>query len=241
MEDRVPKYFILKKAIIKKIELEEYEVDKPIPSERELIESYKVSRITVRKAIDELVNEGYLYKIHGKGTYVKSDAYSQDLYSLTSCTEDVERFGLVPSKLLVDARMVKADTKRCKALNLTRDDSVFRLARVQLADQEALNYTVSFLPEKLFPGINQYDFGKHSLYQILENDYKVKFTKATRTFEAILAKGEIAKLLDVNEGMPIILFNCITLANINGREVPIEAFTCYYRTDKFKFYINQVR
>lgn len=78
-EERVPKYFTLKKALIQKIEEEEYAPDGPIPSERELMEQYQVSRITVRRAVDELVTGGYLYKVQGKGTYVKSEDYSQNL------------------------------------------------------------------------------------------------------------------------------------------------------------------
>jgi len=87
--DKAPKYYILKNTLIKKINDEELIDDHMIPSERELISTYGVSRITVRRAIDELVNEGYLYKIQGKGTYVKGDKGKQDLFSITSCTTDI--------------------------------------------------------------------------------------------------------------------------------------------------------
>lgn len=75
-------------------------------SERELMETYQVSRITVRKAIDELVTEGYLYKIQGKGTYVKTDEGSNNLFSITSCTDDVLRLGMKPSKEVVVSKIV---------------------------------------------------------------------------------------------------------------------------------------
>jgi GntR family transcriptional regulator len=241
MEERVPKYYQLKKALIKKIEMEEFKPDEPIPSERELIEIFQMSRITVRKAIDELVNEGYLYKVHGKGTYVKNDMYSQDLFSITSCTDDVLKFGMTASKKLVSAAMMKANTKRSKALNITVDDNVFCLERIQYANDEPLNFTIAYLPEKLFPGIEKHDFSSKSLYHTIEQDYGVKITKATRTIEAVLAEEDIAEYLDIEEKMPIILFGCVTYGIVNGKEVPIETFKCYYRTDKFKFYINQVR
>lgn len=241
MEDKAPKYYLLKKALIKKIEMEVYNPDEPIPSERELIEQYQMSRITVRKAIDELVNEGYLYKIHGKGTYIKNDLHAQDLFSITSCTEDVLKLGMVPSKKLVSSGIITADTKRSKALNITVNDNLFCLERIQFADDEPLNFTISYLPEKLFPGIEQYDFSKKSLYETLENNYGVKITKATRTIEAVLAKEDIAEYLELTEKMPIILFGCVTYGIVNGKEAPIETFKCYYRTDKFKFYITQER
>ena len=72
-----------------------------VPSERELMAMFQVSRITVRKAVEELEQEGYLYKVQGKGTYVKGDQNSQDLFSITSCTQDVVRLGMTPSRKVV--------------------------------------------------------------------------------------------------------------------------------------------
>lgn len=67
MEAKVPKYYSLKRDLVKKIEMGDYQEDMPILSERELMETYQVSRITVRRAIDELVNEGYLTRFREKG------------------------------------------------------------------------------------------------------------------------------------------------------------------------------
>lgn len=240
MEERVPKYYILKKQLIKKIEMEEYAPDCPIPSERELMEVYQISRITVRKAIDDLVKEGYLYKIQGKGTYVKFDDRSHELFAMTSCTEDVIKLGMTPRKKVIVSGLVQADTKRAKALNIITGDSLLQLERVLFADDEPLNYTVTYLPEKLFPGLDKYDFGKDSLYRVISEVYGAKLTKARRTIEAVLARDEIAEYLDLEEGMPVILFGCTTFATMNGIEIPVENFKCYYRTDKYKFYIDQV-
>ncbi len=202
---------------------------------------YQVSRITVRKAVDELVNEGYLYKIQGKGTYVKTDERSNNLFAITSCTEDVVRMGMKPTKKVMVAELVYANAKRAKALEITQEERVFMLGRILFADQEPLNYTVTFLPEKLFPGIDRHSFDRESLYQVLQEEYGVRLTKARRTIEAILARDEVAEYLDIEEGSPIILFRCVTYGIVNGKEIPVENFKCYYRTDKFKFYIDQVR
>ncbi len=239
-EERVPKYYQLKKAIIHKIEMEEYTPDGPIPSERELMEQYQVSRITVRKAIDELVVEGYLYKVQGKGTYVKTDEKSNDLFSLVSCTQAVRNMGMTPTKQVIVSQILSADKKRAKALNLTGTDQVFQLGRVLYANGEPLNYTLTYLPVKLFPGIEKHHFEQESLYQVLGEEYHVTLTKARRTVEAVLVEDEIAEYLDIEPGMPVILFGCTTYGEVNGQELPIENFKCYYRTDKYKFYIDQV-
>ncbi len=237
----LPKYYILKQRLIEKIDQEEFKANELIPSERELIQMYDVSRITVRKAIDELVNEGYLYKVQGKGTYVKADAYSQDLISITSCTQDIVKLGMTPSRKVISTNVIPADKKRCHNLELGPNEKVFELERVYYADDEPINHTLTYLPYKICPGIEKYDFSKDSLYKVLEQEYDIKITKAKRSVEAILAKDEIAEYLDVDPGIPILLFGCITYGIVNGKEIPVENFKCCYRSDKFKFYINQVK
>ncbi|MCD7736973.1 MAG: GntR family transcriptional regulator [Lachnospiraceae bacterium] len=238
--EKLPKYCILKRDIIQKIESGEYREGMLIASERELIEQYQFSRITIRKAIDELVNEGYLYRIQGKGTYIKGDAADQNLFCLNSCTEDVKRLGRTPSKKTVKQEKIPVDTKRAKYLDISLGDMVHMIGRITYADQEPLNYTVTYLPEKLFPGLEGYDLEKRSLYDIVENDYKVQITKARRTIEAVLPDSVIAGYLEISAMMPVIRFNCITYGQVSGKEIPIESFVCYYRTDHYKFYIDQV-
>lgn len=149
--------------------------------------------------------------------------------------------GMTPSKKVVVEELVYANSKHAKALEITRDEKVYMLGRILYADQEPLNYTLTFLPEKLFPGLSSHSFDRESLYQVLQKEYGVRITTARRTIEAILARDDVAEYLDLEEGSPIILFRCITYGIINGKEIPIETFKCYYRTDKFKFYIDQVR
>lgn len=240
-EYKLPKYYQLKKTIIEKIDNDEYAVSETIPSERELMAEYDVSRITVRKAIDDLVQEGYLYKVHGKGTYVKGDTDGYNLLSITSCTEDIRRMGMVPSRKVLENRVMTADKKRQRILNLGKDEKIFRLSRIYYADEEVVNYTVTSLPYRYFEGIEKYDFSNLSLYEQIEKEYGVRITRADRTIEAVIAHDEIAEYLDVNESIPIILFQCVTYGMINGKECPIEALKCYYRSDKFKFCIHQVR
>lgn len=240
-EYKLPKYYQLKKIIIDKIDNDEYAVSETIPSERELMAEYDMSRITVRKAIDDLVQEGYLYKVHGKGTYVKGDTNGYNLLSITSCTEDIRNMGMKPSRKVLGNEILTADKKRQRILNLGKDEQIFRLSRIYYADEDVVNYTITCLPYKYFEGIEKYDFSQLSLYEQIEKEYGVRITRADRTLEAVIAHDEIAEYLDVNESIPIILFQCISYGMINGKECPIETLKCYYRSDKFKFCIHQVR
>ncbi len=241
MYDKLPKYYVLKQKIIQMIENEEVSEGETIPSEHELVAKYDISRITVRRAIDELVNEGYLYRVHGKGTYVKGNTYEQDLFSMASCTDAIMDLGLKPGRKIISQQIIKCDKKRARKLQILDNASIFKLHRVYYADGEALNTTIATLPYKYFENIEKYDFEKDSLYKILEEAFGVKITRATRTFEAMIAYGDIADYLEIDQGQPVLLFSGITYGIINGKEVPVEVFKCHYRTDKFKFYINQVK
>lgn len=237
----MPKYYIVKNKIINMINTEEFIDNGMIPSERELMSMFNVSRITVKRAIDELVNEGYLYRIQGKGTFIKSDEGNHDLVSLMSCTEDIIRMGMTPSKKLIFHSVEEADVARIRRLQLSKGDKVLMLKRVYYADNEPLNHTTTYLPCKLFPGIEDYDFSKESIYDVVENKYGVKITKTQRTLEAVLVIDEAADYLELAPKEPVILFRAITMGIVNGKEIPIETFKSFYRTDRFKFYINQIK
>ncbi len=236
-----PKYYIVKRAIIEMIERDEFAVGTMIPSERDLMTLFDVSRITVRKAVEELGQEGYLYKVQGRGTFVKGDQNSQSLISITSCTEDVQKLGMTPSRKVLRSEIIPSDNKRSRKLNLGNGELVFRLSRVYYADDEPINYTTAFLPYKYLKGIEKHDFEQESLYDVLEKTYNIPIVRAKRNIEAIIAHDEISEYLDVPNGVAIILFECVTYGIIAGKECPIETFKCYYRSDKFKFHIDQVR
>jgi GntR family transcriptional regulator len=239
--EKVPKYYALKNYILEMIDREEYAIDQAIPSERALIDQFGISRITVRKAIDELANEGYLYRLQGKGTYVKGDKVKQDLFNITSCTQDIINHGMTPSRKVLTSRVgaCRADTARI--LQIGSAAQVFTLERVYYANFEPLNCTLTILPYNYFPGIEKLDFAKESLYEVLETKYGVRISKATRSLEARLALEDMAQKLDLHAGAPLLLFEAVTYGVVNGKEVPIEVFESHYRTDKFKFYINQIR
>jgi len=234
------KYSQVGNSIIEKIEDGTYKTGSSIPSERELIESFGVSRITIRKAIDELVSKGFLTKVQGKGTYVKSGIHRQNLFSLTSCKNDIVNQGMIPSTIVIKAIVEKPNEELQDALELTEDDMVFTLERVYYADDIPVNYTITHLPLKLFPEIDKIDFKNKSLYETLENKYATKLIEATRTVEAILPEKKIAEMLGLNATSPVLLFKATTIGEINGVQCPIENFTCNYRSDRFKFYIHQV-
>ena len=235
-----PKYVIIKHAIMDRLERGEYEENEAIPSENQLMKEFDVSRITVRRALEELVRDGVLYRLQGKGTFVSGAVKQQNLFSLTSCTEDVIRLGMKPTRKVLFAEVVQADKRRREVLDLTPIDRIFTMARVYYADGNPINQTTVYVPYRYFPGIERYDFSQESLYGIMEREYGVEITRAQREIEAVTADDKLCDYLEVHAGVPLLLFRCVTYGKVNGEEHPIETFRCYYRSDMFKFYINQV-
>ncbi len=148
---------------------------------------------------------------------------------------------MTPSRLVVKKNIKSASSRKRTKLNLNVKDTVFNLGRIYYADKEPINYTNTHLPYKYFKGIEMNDFSTTSLYKVLERDYGVTITTATRSVEAVSSSEEVSNYLDVAIGTPLILFSTVTYGVVNGREVPIEYFDCYYHTAQFKFYINQTR
>lgn len=243
--DKVLKYVAVKRAILDRLESDEYRVNQLIPSERELMEIFGVSRITIRKALDSLVQDGRLNRVQGKGTYV-ADGITHDLISLISFTEDMQSRGMLVGRQVLEAHTVSADEEVAAQLRIEDGSPIFELNRVFFADGRPINWTVSHLPSDIFPDIESHDFTQQSLYALIEGKYRVKITKARRMLEAVLATDQAAELLGVETGDPLIRFHCETHGELPDHglgvvERVIETFTCWYRTDQHKFYINQVR
>lgn len=237
----IPLYYSLVEHIVRMIEEEEVEPGSIIMSEREMMEKFNLSRTTVRKAVDVLVNDGYLYRVQGKGTFVQNKKLEQGLIKLTSCTEDLKNKGLNPSTELLCKEVVVPKKGVSSHLALGENEKVLMMERIVFGDGIPINVTKSHFVYKYVPGIEKHDFKKESLYKIVEDLYGIKITHAVRTIEAVLANTKDAELLRINPGSPILLFNGVVYGIINGKEVPVEYFKSRYRCDKSKFYIEQIR
>lgn len=238
----LPLYYKLKQLIIEMIENEEIKPDEAIPSEPKLMSTYTLSRTTVRKAIDELVNEGYLYRIQGKGTFVKGRGFEQALIKLSGCSEDIKRLGLTPHPKVLNATVTPPSKRIANLLGILESEPTFYMERIVYGDNLPINRNKSYIPYKYVNGIENVDFNTESLYKVLEQTYHLSIKKAIRSIEAILANEEVADQLEVSEGSPVLLFKGQVMAvDKNNQEFVIEYFEAIYRSDQFKFYIEQHR
>src|SRR6202166_4610722 len=120
-----------------------------LPPEDGLIERFKVSRTTVRKAIQNLIERGLVEVRRGKGTFVTQPKITQELTELTGFVEDMQALGRTPTARLLDRRVVAADEAVAHHLAITPGTLVIRLRRVRLADGVAMSFDETYLPRDI--------------------------------------------------------------------------------------------
>src|SRR6202046_2446871 len=145
----LPLHAQVEKALLKSMGAGVLAPGSRLPTEDQLVESYEVSRTTIRTAIQSLVARGLVEIRRGKGTFVSQPAITQELTELTGFVEDMQALGRQPSARLVDRRMVAASETVARQLSLRRGATVVRIQRVRLADGIPLSFDETYLPQEL--------------------------------------------------------------------------------------------
>lgn len=233
-KERIPLYYQLAEIIINEIENKGLQENDRLPAERVYCEKYKLSRATVRQAIDYLEKKGYIYKIQGSGTFVSARRLKQKLLKFYSFTEEMKKQGKTPESKILSFKEVEAGEKISKELNLEKGDKVFELIRLRLADGEEIMYEKTYLPTKKFPNLSKKDLLISPLYDILQGRYKMIFTKATERFLLGISDKKVADILSIAEGTPIIKLQRWTYTGIEIIEYTISSV----RGDRFEFEVE---
>ncbi len=228
----IPMYYQIMNQLREKISAGEYTVDSALPPERELVESYQVSRMTIRQAISELVNEGILVRRRGIGTFVAPPKLEQPLNSLTSFTEDMAQRGMKAGSRIVSFKEIVPDPAIRKTLGLSAEDKVFECVRLRLADEEPMALETTSLVASLCPGLQAEVLENQSLYKVLTERWGIQLDYATQSLEPILAPPYEAALLHVAPGSPLLLIHRVTYDQ-NGWA--FEHVKSLYRGDRYKF------
>ncbi len=230
----VPLYVQIKDYIRLNIQNGIYAVNERIPSERQLAEQFGVNRLTVSKALSELTQEGLIYSSVGKGTYVSPAKIDQALQSLTSFTEDMTSRGQTASSRVLYSGVEPANEEVAKALSILTGVEVVVLHRVRMADALPIALERSHIIYALCPGIlENHDFSRESLYQVLRKEYHLRLTHAHQSIEAQTAGEDEQAALEAEPCTPILRIARVTY---NDSEQPIEYVRASYRGDRYKFY-----
>lgn len=223
----IPLYYQLENIIRKRIEEGIYKVDEKIPSERKLSEELNISRMTISKAINNLVEDGGLYRKRGQGTFVSKNKI--DFFpGLIGFTEIIEDKGMKPSSKVISQSVIMADKHLCEKLQISENEEVIFTQRLRLADNEIINLEQSYVPYSLCPELLEADLSVESIYKLLTNE-GYKLSKAVQEIQAILSSTELSELLQINVDEPILKRKRITYS----KDTPIEYSLNYYRGDVY--------
>lgn len=228
-----PLYEQIKEYILYRINAGEWTANTRIPSERDLAEQFDVSRVTVGKALQELVRAGHLNVQIGKGTYVSDAPMKQQIETLTSFTEEMRLRGQTTTSRVLQACVVSASADVAEVLNIPIGADVVELQRVRYVNNRPMAIECASVVATLCPAIlEHHDFAHESLYTVLREDYDLVLIAAEQTFEARAATTHEAQHLGIAAGAPVLAIHRVTY---NAVDEACEEVKSVYRGDRYMF------
>jgi GntR family transcriptional regulator len=232
----LPLYHQLQSVLKAEIETGKRRPDEQLPNETKLAELYGVSKITVRQALQELAELGYIRREQGRGTFIARRKFDEGPRELTSFTEEMRRHALSPTSRILGQRVAEAEVRVATALKLPARSRVFVIKRVRLADGEPISVQTAHIPAALVPGL-RLDEGA-SLYEVLQTKYQLYAARARETYSAAAASAAMAELLGVPAGSPVFAVERVTLL---PNEKPFEFVHSTIRGDKYSIVLDLVK
>ena len=220
-----PPLYIQTKAIIKqRITAGTYPPNEIIPSEAELEDEFKVSRITIRKALEELFNEGYIERQRGKGTKVIEKRFiEEEIHIDKSFTEEMMQQGIVPGTKSLVFGIIQANKKISKVLKIQENDSVYEIIRTRTGDNTPVVIFKSYIPTAKIDIAEEEIRINESLYKVLRDkkqDIKIK----RETFEVLLSDEWSSSLLEIQKDTPLLKRSTVVLSKDGMPLVYTESF-----------------
>ncbi|MBO9590272.1 GntR family transcriptional regulator [Devosia sp.] len=201
-----------------------------IPAERDLLEQLSISRVTLRRALQSLVEDGVLTSSHGRGWYVSADAPREFPNTLESFSETAARLGLIPSSDLLRAEIRPATLDEAEILGIAPGIALFHLDRIRRLDGVPVAVDTSYFPATLRSDFSGVDFRDSSLFQLLL-EAGVDLARGETTIEARAADAELAGYLGIEPGKPILAMLQL-IVDATGK--PVLSSTVRYVGDRYR-------
>ncbi|MDD5757653.1 MAG: GntR family transcriptional regulator [Desulfobulbaceae bacterium] len=223
-------YLQLTRIFLDQILSGHWEIDSQIPTEAELCQQYGVSKITVRQAIKNLAGDGYLLKIQGKGTFVKSSDQTHGFAMKTRFTDNM--FGKeVQVKREVVTRGVQSAESPARGYLKTQED-IYCIVSQRVVEGQPISMEESYIPVSMLPGASDLDFTERSLLATLQERGTKKIGKIIQTVEIAAVHGQNARHLGVTEGVPGLVIHRLFLGS---DETPVAYTKFSGRSDRYQF------
>lgn len=225
-----PYYLQIREVIYNKIINGEYKTGEKLPSEDKLAEEFGVSRMTVCKALAELVNNEYLTRIQGSGTYVSKIRKEGSQLDIVGFNDSMNKKGFKVNTKVFLKQLEVPSKEIVKRLNIPFTQKVIHLKRLRLVNNEPIVVQDTYLNAKLCEELLEVDFENNALYESIRNICGRNIIRSKDIIEAIAADAETSELLEVKVGFPVLLTQRIAYVDNN---VPIELTYSLYRSDQY--------
>jgi GntR family transcriptional regulator len=200
-----------------------------VPPERELSAAWGVARMTLRRALDELVGEGLIIREQGRGTFVTRPRMARHL-SMRSFTEEMRKQGRVPSSRVLDFRRIRAGVRQARQLRLPVGDPIVRFTRLRLADGEPIGLETTCVSAALVPGLQESDLDG-SWYERLTQKHGLRIVHGTSMIEPANLTEREASFLQTVPGKPAFRIETSTFGDTGG---VIDFEVDVYRGDRYR-------
>ncbi|WP_372634094.1 GntR family transcriptional regulator [Fodinibius sp.] len=228
----IPKYYQIYKKLLKQIRSGEFQELDRFYSDTELVEKYDVSRGTIREAVKLLIQQGYIIREQGKGTFVTSPTIEQDSDKLMGFTELMVKHDIEPSAKVIEREVVDAPLDLKGLMDLDDESRMVRIVRIRYGNEEPLIIEQSYFVYELFQPIYDMDLESNSIYELLYKYTDTRLGEARQRITAVNAKKEEAKLLEVDAGAPLLLMKRL----IQTKEgIYFQYSEDLYRSDRINF------
>ncbi|MEA5001918.1 MAG: GntR family transcriptional regulator [Christensenella sp.] len=233
-------YVDTKNKLFKYIKANKLKVGDKLPSENQLSELLGVSRLTLREAINALKNEGVVYSVQGKGTFVSCnmDQIADTLNNNLSVTEMIELSGYAAGVQSFKKELVRAEGEIADKLNVNEGTTLVMCARIRTADGRPVVFSEDYLAPRLVEDFLSVTDENVSLYKFIENQANIEMGLCIAEIVPIKAEGDIAKMLELNEGDVLLKFKMMVN---DAYGTPLIYSNEYLRVDSFKFLIHRWR
>lgn len=229
LKEGIPRHTQISNWLRTEIEEGKFKPDDKLPSENELAKKFKVSRVTVRRALQSLESASIIYRCQGLGSFVSEDRAAHSLIKLTDFNEDMSNAGLIPSSEVRKFQAVPVPSWLAEQLQVDETSKVLQIDRLRLGDDEPIAYDTTWLPIRYGQLLNEKDLAEATIYDILEKQYDIPILKGSYRMSAVVADKDLSNVLNVEINSPLFLIDRITFT-IGGK--PLYYQKRYYRNDK---------
>ncbi|MFN0121841.1 MAG: GntR family transcriptional regulator [Blastocatellia bacterium] len=239
---RVTLYYQLENLLREKILSGAFGPGERLPTESELIEQYGVSRITVRQSLSTLAGEGLIERRQGRGAVVAARRTQRKSFDgaihLTGSLDELISMGQDTLVRALEMNRVDADAHEAEILVITPGDTLYRLKRLRLRDEQPDSLIVNYLPADIGSQLSPEELNTGALPRLPETKFALKLRDARQRITAALADPYVAGLLDVRIGAPLLSIER-TVFTVEGR--PIEYVHTLYRSDLYGYTVYLTR